>query len=94
MGLCDEWSPMENDELLQKQIQKYEVKVIDFPKLGYQERYLINQKQLRFDDARENRELSILGRQRVVNFLKAAYAAFDSTGAWVEELQQAANSVK
>ncbi|NJO98500.1 MAG: mobilization protein [Pleurocapsa sp. CRU_1_2] len=94
MGLCDEWSPMENDELLQKQIQKYEVKVIDFPKLGYQERYLINQKQLRFDDARENRELSILGRQRVVNFLKAAYSAFDSTGTWAEELQQAANSVK
>jgi hypothetical protein len=94
MGLCDEWSPMENDELLQKQIKKYEVKVIDFPKLGHTERYLINQKQLRFDDARENRELSILGRQRIVNFLKAAYAAFDSTGAWAEELQQAANSVK
>jgi hypothetical protein len=55
---------------------------------------LINRHQLRFDDARENRELSILGRQRIVNFLKAAYAAFDSTGAWAEELQQAANSVK
>lgn len=94
MGLCDEWSPMENDELLQKQIKKYEVKVIDFPKLGHTERYLINRHQLRFDDARENRELSILGRQRIVNFLKAAYAAFDSTGAWAEELQQAANSVK
>lgn len=94
LGLCDEWSPMENDELLQKLIKKYEVKVIDFPKLGHTERYLINQKQLRFDDARENRELSILGRQRIVNFLKAAYAAFDSTGAWAAELQQASKKVK
>lgn len=94
LGLCDEWSPMENDELLQKLIKKYEVKVIDFPKLGHTERYLINQHQLRFDDARENRELSILGRQRIVNFLKAAYAAFDSTGAWAEQSQQAANSVE
>ena len=94
MGLCDEWSPMENDELLQKQISKYEVKTIDFPKLSHTERYLINQKQLRFDDARENRELSILGRQRIVNFLKAAYAAFDSTEAWAAELQQASKKVK
>jgi hypothetical protein len=89
LGLCDEWSPVENDQLLQQLIKKYKVKVIDFPKLGYQERYLINQKQLRFDDARDNRELSILGRQRVVNFLKAAYAAFDSTGTWAEESKQA-----
>ncbi|MGB5633738.1 MAG: mobilization protein, partial [Waterburya sp.] len=87
-GLNEEWSPMENDELLQKQIDKYEVKTIDFPKLSHTERYLINQKQLRFDDARDSRELSILGRQRVANFLKAAYAAFDSTGVWADELQQ------
>jgi hypothetical protein len=85
LGPCDEWSPVENDQLFQQLIKKYQVKVIDFPKLGYQERYLINQKQLRFDDARENRELSILGRQRIVNFLKAAYAAFDSTGTWAED---------
>lgn len=89
LGLCDEWSPVENDQLLQQLIKKYKVKVIDFPKLGYQERYLINRHQLRFDDARDNRELSILGRQRVVNFLKAAYSAFDSTGTWASESQQA-----
>lgn len=87
-GLCDEWSPMENDQLLQQLIKKYKVKVIDFPKLAYQERYSINQKQLRFDDARDSRELSILGRQRVANFLKAAYKSFDSTDAWGEELKQ------
>ena len=89
LGLCDEWAPVENDQLLQQLIKKYKVKVIDFPKLGYQERYLINQKQLRFDDARDNRELSILGRQRVVIFLKAAYSAFDSTGTWASESDSA-----
>jgi hypothetical protein len=84
-GLCDEWSQVDDDESLQKLIRKYQVKVIDFPKLGHRERYLINQKQLRFDDARESKELTILGKQRVVNFLKSAYSAFDSTGVWSEE---------
>ena len=84
-GLCDEWSQVDNDKSLQKLIAKYGVKVIDFPKLGYQERYSINQKQLRFDDATRSSDLTILGKQRVVNFLKSAYAAFDSTGVWSED---------
>ena len=86
-GLCDEWSQVDDDESLQKLINKYQVKVIDFPKLGHRERYLINQKQLRFDDARESTELTILGKQRVVNFLKAAYGTFDSTGVWSKEFE-------
>ncbi len=87
-GLCDEWSQVDEDESLQKLIKRYKVKVIDFPKLGHRERYLINQKQLRFDDATESKELTILGKQRVVNFLKSAYSAFDSTGVWSEESQK------
>ena len=92
-GLCDEWSQVDNDKSLQKLIAKYGVKVIDFPKLGYQERYLINQKQLRFDDATRSSDLTVLGRQRVVNFLKAAYAAFDSTGVWATDLETVSASV-
>ena len=91
-GLCDEWSQVDNDKSLQKLIAKYGVKVIDFPKLGYQERYLINQKQLRFDDATRSSDLTVLGRQRVVNFLKAAYAAFDSTEVWSTDLETASVS--
>ena len=86
-GLCDEWSQVDNDKSLQKLIAKYGVKVIDFPKLGYQERYLINQKQLRFDDATKSKDLTVLGRQRVVNFLKNAYEQFDSTGVWSTEIE-------
>ena len=43
LGLCDDWGPVEEDDSVQKLIKKYKVKVIDFPKLGHKERYLINQ---------------------------------------------------
>lgn len=82
LGLCDEWSPIDEDESVQKLIKKYRVKVIDFPKLGYKERYLINQHRLQFDKAREYRDFGVLGRQRVVTFLKNAYSAFDSAKVW------------
>jgi hypothetical protein len=82
IGLCDEWEHIERDESVQSLIQKYQIKVIDFPKLGYKERYLINQKRLKFDEAREYKEFGVLGRQRVVNFLKAAYVAFDNAEVW------------
>lgn len=83
-GMCDDWEPVEEDESVQKLIKKYKAKVIDFPKLGYRERYIINQKRLKFDEARQYKEFGVLGRQRVANFLKAAYAAFDSAGVWDE----------
>jgi hypothetical protein len=83
-GLCDEWSPISEDESVSKLIQQYLVKVIDFPKLGYRERYLINQHQLKFNEAREYKGFGVLGQQRVVNFLKAAYSSFDSVGVWNE----------
>ena len=91
-GLCDEWSQVDSDKSLQKFIAGYGVKVIDFPKLGYQERYLINQKQLRFDDATKTKDLTVLGRQRVVNFLKAVYEQFDSTGVWAIDSETASAS--
>ncbi len=84
LGVCDEWSHLEEDESLQKLIKKYKVKVIEFPKLAYREGYVINQKRLSFAEAREYKEFSVIGRQRVTNFLKAAYAAFDDAGVWNE----------
>ena len=83
-GLCDEWEQIEDDPLVQEAIKNQNVKIIDFPKLGHNERYLINKEQLTFGNARESEKLTILGKQRVVNFLNSAYAAFDSTGAWQE----------
>ena len=83
-GLCDEWEQIDDDELLQELIRKYQVKVIDFPKLGYNERYLINKEQLTFGEAKTSSKLTILAKQRVANFLNSAYAAFDSSGVWSE----------
>ncbi|MDJ0536731.1 MAG: mobilization protein [Xenococcaceae cyanobacterium MO_207.B15] len=85
LGLCDEWEQVEEDESVQKLIKKYKVIVIDFPKLGYKERYLINQKRFKFDEAIKSKEFGVLGRQRIVSFLKAAYTAFDSAGVWSNE---------
>ncbi len=82
LGLCDEWEQVEEDSEVQKLSKKYKVIVIDFPKLGYKERYLINQKRFKFDEATESKEFGVLGRQRIVSFLKAAYTAFDSAGVW------------
>lgn len=83
-GKCDDWGAVEEYQEVQKLIKKYKVKVIDFPKLGYREGYIIDQARLRFDEAREYKKFPIMGRQRVVNFLKAAYAAFDEVGVWDE----------
>ncbi len=84
LGVCDEWEQLEEDDSVQKLIKKYKVKSMEFPKLAYREGYIINQKRLSFADAREYKEFSVMGRQRVANFLKTAYAAFDSVGVWDE----------
>ena len=91
-GLCYDWEALEENELVQAAIKKYGVKAIDFPKLGDKERTVINQKRLRFDEARKYSGLGILSKQRVVNFLKAAYQAFDSAGVWSAESTKVASS--
>ena len=84
LGLCDEWEQVDEDEELQKLLKKHKIHVINFPKLSYRERYIINKNRLTFAEAREYKEFSVMAQQRVVNFLKAAYAAFDSAGVWDE----------
>jgi len=92
LGLCDDWSQIDNDPELQKLLKKYKVKVIDFPKLSHKERYTINKEQMRLDKARDYKEFGILGKQRVVNFLKSAYSAFDSAGVWQQKSPDASPS--
>ena len=85
-GVCDDWSQVEQDLDLQKLIKKYRVKIIDFPKLEHKEAYLIDKNRLNFAEARKHKDFTILGKQRVTNFLNSAYAAFDSTGVWHESV--------
>lgn len=85
-GVCDDWSQVEQDRDLQKLIKKYRVKVIDFPKLEYKETYLIDKNRLNFADARNHQDFTVLGKQRIFNFLNTAYTTFDSTGVWHESV--------
>jgi hypothetical protein len=84
-GMCDDWEHLDEDEALQRLIKKYKVKVVDFPKLAYKERNIIDEKRLSFAHAREYKEFGVLSKQRVVNFLKAAYAEIELTGALYEK---------
>ncbi len=79
--MCDDWEDWDEDEELQRLIKKYKVKVIDFPRLPYKERYVIDKNKLSFSAAREYEKFGRLGKQRVVDFLKATYAEIESTKA-------------
>lgn len=83
-GKCDDWTHVDRDKELEKLVKKYKVKTIDLPKLPHAETYLIDKNRLNFAQARESKELKILGKQRVKNFLNLAYQAIDSTGEWHE----------
>jgi hypothetical protein len=68
-------------------VNKNQIKVIDFPKLTYRERNIIDQHRLTFAEAREYKEFGIIGRQRVINFLKLAYGALEKVGIWYEKVE-------
>ncbi|AFY42842.1 mobilization protein MobD [Nostoc sp. PCC 7107] len=88
-GLCDDWEHVDSDPNMQQLVQKHNVQVVDFPKLAYKERNIIDQTRMTFSEAREYKEFGILSKQRVVHFLKLAYAAFEKVGIWYEEVKQA-----
>lgn len=83
-GMCDDWEHVDEDEQLAKLIKKHKVKVIDFPKLAYRERNIIDRERMTYADAQKYKNFGVISKQRISNFLKKAYGAFDSTGVWDE----------
>jgi hypothetical protein len=81
-GLQDDWSSVSERKELQDLIAKYNIKVIDFPKFSYRERDYLDEYRISFDEARELKELGVLGLQRIHNFLKGAYQAIEQAEAW------------
>lgn len=79
-GLEDDWSSVEEMEEVQNAIKKYDVKVIDFPKLYSRERNAIDARGITFELARNSQEFGVLGRQRIKSFMLSAYEAFETTG--------------
>ncbi len=86
-GLCEEWETLENDKFLQRKIEEYGVKVLDFPEfMGADCRNRIDQKSLTFGAAREYKDFDLFDRQRVKTFLEEASTAFDNAGVFYEEV--------
>jgi hypothetical protein len=72
-------SAAENTKLKQL-LNKYQPAIIDFPKwIGMADRNQIDARSLTFGQAREDKELSAISRQRVKKFLRLAYEAFTAT---------------
>jgi hypothetical protein len=72
-GLCDSWSHLAEDNDLMTAIAKYGVKVIDFPKLSYRERNLIDANKWTFSQSLNQSELGVIGKQRIKLFLQGGY---------------------
>jgi hypothetical protein len=75
-----DWGTIEQNHQYQSLVQSYGVTVIDLPRLGYDERDLIDQHRLSFDSALAGNQLTVLQKTRVRKFLKGAYTAIESTG--------------
>lgn len=79
-GRCEDWEYFEEHAELQSAIKEYGVKVIEFPKLSDGKRIKMNARKWTFEEAIDSGEFPTLGVQDFHNYLKKAYAAFDSTG--------------
>ena len=76
----DRWDSVLEQAELKNLLDHYQVKQVDFPKLGFDERDLIDQHKLTFSAALEGSQLSILQKTRVRGFLREIYEAIEATG--------------
>lgn len=90
MGLRDDWSDVDSDKDFKRITTKHKpYSTIEFPKLAYFERDVIDRERLRFDVASQCKEygFGIVNRQRVHNFLRDAYAEIKQTKLFDDELR-------
>ncbi len=93
-AFCDEWDSIFTMDSIIENMEKYEVKVVDFPKFtGDYVRNVIDQKSLTFGSARQYNEFDSIDRQRVKTFLKKAYSAFDDAGVFYMDETEEFNSI-
>ena len=79
-GLCDDWKYVEELSEYQDAKNKYSFTVMEFPKLAHWEKNMVDRLQIDFTSASTHKELGVVSKQKVKNFLKEAYKAFDETG--------------
>ncbi|HEY9693729.1 MAG TPA: mobilization protein [Oculatellaceae cyanobacterium] len=88
IGLRDDWSAVDADKDFKKVTAKCKPYcTIEFPKLAYFERDVIDRERLRFDVAKQCKEFDfgVVNRQRINNFLRDAYAEINKTKLFVNE---------
>lgn len=78
-GLCDDWNYLDNESTYSNIKDKYHFQVINFPKLSYWERNKIDKLQINFSSALNHDEFDIISKQRIKNFIDAAFKEFAST---------------
>jgi hypothetical protein len=82
LGLCDDWKHINNRNDLCTLLNTHKVAVIDLPKFSYRERDIIDANHFTFSEARDYKELGVLGKQRLHNFLKTAHEEIEKAQIW------------
>ena len=79
-GVCSDWEAFNANKPVQALIKKFDIKVIDFPKLiGSVEKATIDAEGLTFTEALTYQGFNSISKQRIRKFLREAYAAFAQT---------------
>ena len=77
-GLCDDWSHFNDHPELQSTIEKYQITVIDFPKLVDSKRIKINANRWTFDEAVDLGKFNIVGKSDIHQYVQKAFQLLDS----------------
>ena len=78
-GLCDDWDYFNEHKELQATIKKYQMIVVDFPKLADSKRIKINANRWTFEEAMELGNFGIVGKSDIHNYMKKANRVLEST---------------
>jgi hypothetical protein len=78
-GLCDDWDYFNKHKELQATIEKYQMIVVDFPKLADSKRIKINANRWTFEEAIELGNFGIVGNSDIHNYMKKANRVLEST---------------
>ncbi|MGB3756507.1 MAG: cobalamin biosynthesis protein CobQ [Rivularia sp. (in: cyanobacteria)] len=79
MGLCDDWSYIEEMPEFVAAQDDYDFIIMDFPKFPYWERNIIDRWELTFSESLTHSEIKVVSKQRIKNFIKKAHEALALT---------------
>lgn len=84
-GLCDDFSFVEEDSPLRTLVAKNKIPIIRLPEIPYRENELINHHRLTFSQALHHPDITLVGRQRIADYLAICAEQFDALGLFNDE---------